>query len=198
MFSVIDLKKKTNMSIIGKKISDIRKTKGISQEELAELSKVNLRTIQRIENNENVPRGKTLNLICNALDLNLEEIQTKKNVFSKNKYGELIISGLFLIILNFILMGIFGYLTFDSEANMNSRFGGLLLSFFIPIFIVSNTPKMAGAERLLKFGTGFIFYIILVLANHGFPVGFVTGLFICLIISLSILFYGKKLIPFQE
>ena len=48
------------MSIIGKKISETRKSKGLTQEELAELSKVNLRTIQRIENNESEPRGKTL------------------------------------------------------------------------------------------------------------------------------------------
>ena len=51
------------MSIIGKIICEARKSKGQTQEELAELSKVNLRTIQRIENNESVPRGKTLYLI---------------------------------------------------------------------------------------------------------------------------------------
>lgn len=43
------------MNAIGKKISDTRKSKGFTQEELAELSKVNLRTIQRIENNKNEP-----------------------------------------------------------------------------------------------------------------------------------------------
>ena len=62
------------MNEIGKKIKDIRKKKGFSQEELAELAKVNLRTIQRIENNESEPRGKTLHLICEALNLNIEDI----------------------------------------------------------------------------------------------------------------------------
>ena len=38
------------MNEIGKRIRDIRKKKGLSQEELAESAKVNLRTIQRIEN----------------------------------------------------------------------------------------------------------------------------------------------------
>ena len=46
------------MNEIGKKIRDVRKKKGLSQEELAESAKVNLRTIQRIENNESEPRGK--------------------------------------------------------------------------------------------------------------------------------------------
>ncbi len=62
------------MTEIGKKIREVRKKKGFSQEELAESAKVNLRTIQRIENNESEPRGKTLNLICEVLDINAEDI----------------------------------------------------------------------------------------------------------------------------
>jgi transcriptional regulator with XRE-family HTH domain len=62
------------MNEIGKKIRDLRKKKGLSQEELAESSKINLRTIQRIENSESEPRGKTLHLICKVLDVNAEEI----------------------------------------------------------------------------------------------------------------------------
>ena len=62
------------MNEIGKRIRDIRKKKGLSQEELAESAKVNLRTIQRIENNEGEPRGKTLNLICDVLQINAEDI----------------------------------------------------------------------------------------------------------------------------
>lgn len=67
--------KKLVMSSIGKKIFEARKMKGFTQEELAELSKVNLRTIQRIENNKSEPRGKTLNLICNALEIDFIEFQ---------------------------------------------------------------------------------------------------------------------------
>lgn len=62
------------MTNIGNKIKEIRKRKGYSQEELAEYTKVNLRTIQRIESNESEPRGATLNLICSALDITTEDI----------------------------------------------------------------------------------------------------------------------------
>ena len=62
------------MNEIGKKIREIRKKKGLSQEDLAESAKLNLRTIQRIENNESEPRGKTLNLICEVLNINAEDI----------------------------------------------------------------------------------------------------------------------------
>ncbi|MFI5138550.1 MAG: DUF4870 domain-containing protein [Sphingobacteriales bacterium] len=62
------------MNEIGGKVKDLRKKKGLSQEELAELASVNLRTIQRIENNESEPRGHTLNQICKALGVKAEEI----------------------------------------------------------------------------------------------------------------------------
>ena len=75
------------MSVIGEKISAGRKAKGLTQEELAELSKVNLRTIQRIENNENEPRGKTLVLICEVLDIDLESLLLSK-VQSENNINQ--------------------------------------------------------------------------------------------------------------
>lgn len=62
------------MNELGEKIKELRKKKGFSQEELAEYAKVNLRTIQRIEKNESEPRGKTLNLICEVLKINIEDI----------------------------------------------------------------------------------------------------------------------------
>ncbi len=186
------------MSDIGKKICEARKSKGLTQEELADFSKVNLRTIQRIENNESEARGKTLNLVCEVLELNLEDLINNGKSSTRKNFGALFTNIFFLVILNFTLMGIFGYLTLDSDANMNSRFGALLLSFFIPLFIVQKTPKMSGVERMLKFGSGFILYILLVLVKHGFPIGFITGLFICLIISLGFLFYGKRLLDSQD
>lgn len=62
------------MENIGQKIVGLRKSKGYTQEELAEKAKVNLRTIQRIENDENKPSGNTLKLICEALDTLPEKI----------------------------------------------------------------------------------------------------------------------------
>ena len=66
------------MAEIGKKIKEIRLKKGLTQEELAEASKVNLRTIQRIENNETKPREKTLQLIFNALEIVIIEREKRR------------------------------------------------------------------------------------------------------------------------
>lgn len=72
------------MNTIGKKISETRKLQGFTQEELADLSKVNLRTIQRIENSHNEPRGKTLSLICDVLQMDKTALQ-ELNQVSQNK-----------------------------------------------------------------------------------------------------------------
>ena len=179
--------------MIGEKITALRKTKKYTQEELAELAKVNLRTIQRIENNENTPRGKTLDLICNVLEIDRKELVTNNS--TKNKTLEnILVKGFFLIIFNLLLMSIIGYLTLDSNANLNSRTGAFLLSIFLPFCIVVFTQKMSGVERMLKFGTGFFIYIALVFFKHGFPTGIVTGLFPCLFLALSVLYFGNQFI----
>lgn len=187
------------MTTIGNKISDIRKSKGLTQEQLAELSKINLRTIQRIENNENEPRGTTLQLICDALEIN-SEILDKSEKSKSRAIGSLIINGIFLILLNLLLMSVIGFLTLDSNANLNSFIGAFLLSFFIPFFVVLLTEKMNALERVFKFGTGFFVYIVMVLIVQGFTegirVGLRTGLFLCLIISIGILYYGKTFLKF--
>ncbi|SHJ48799.1 protein of unknown function [Hymenobacter daecheongensis DSM 21074] len=54
------------------RIQSIRKSKGLSQELLAEQSGVSLRTIQRVEQGETMPRGYTLQALAAALGVELE------------------------------------------------------------------------------------------------------------------------------
>jgi len=190
------------MNVIGKKITETRKAKGLTQEALAELSKVNLRTIQRIENNENVPRGKTLSLIIDVLEIDPEDLKIVEKKEKRKNYMNIIVEGIFLIILNLVIISIYGYVTWAHDTNMNSRFGGVLLSFLLPYFIVSKTRSMSGLERLLKFGSGHFFYFILLMVNfglaRGFARGFITGLFPCLAISIAIMYYGGKMFRTNE
>lgn len=187
------------MNTIGNKIKEVRKSKGLSQEELAELSSVNLRTIQRIENNKTESRGKTLNLICNALQIDMQEIKKISNVEKSKSTLADIINLIYLILLNLLLMFIIGSMTLSSDATITSKIGGLLLSIFIPLYIVSLTKKMPASERVLKFGLGFIAYILLLFLfqglENGTRAGIKSGLFLCLIIAIATLFYGKKLLP---
>ena len=190
------------MSSIGKKIYEIRKVKGYTQEDLAELSKINLRTIQRIENDKNEPRGKTLNLICDALEIDPSEFQSNTGENHKKSFFSIILNIIFYFLLNLILMFTIGYLTLDSAANFNSRIGAFLLCIFIPFYIVYLTKNMNPTERVLKFGSGYISYIILLLFARGlilgFQIGVRTGLFLCLIIAIGVLFYGNYLLKEEK
>jgi transcriptional regulator with XRE-family HTH domain len=189
------------MNSIGKKISETRKLKGFTQEELAELSKVNLRTIQRIENSKNEPRGKTLSLICDVLQINKGELEQLNNLTQNKSIVAFIINCIFLILLNLLLMSISGYMTLDADKT-NSKVGAVLLSFFISFFIVYYTQKMKATERVLKFGSGYIMYPIVLLYGQGFMgacrAGFGSWLFSCLLISVGVLFYGNALLKAEK
>ncbi|GAA4237782.1 hypothetical protein GCM10022291_25720 [Postechiella marina] len=119
------------MNKIGNKINDARKRKGLTQEELAEASKVNLRTIQRIENNENEPRGKTLLLICNALNINIENLlDSKKENNTNYSIGlHLSVLSMFIIPLGNILIPLIIWVTQKDKINHLKPIGANLLNF---------------------------------------------------------------------
>lgn len=73
-----------------KEVKELRTKKGLSQKELANLSSLSLRTIQRIENDKNNPLGDTKRKIINILesypDMNLsnvDKILDKKGILQK-------------------------------------------------------------------------------------------------------------------
>ena len=63
-----------NNNLLGQRIKELRKQKGMSQEFLAEESGLSLRTIQRIENGETNPTGESLKRLSNALNVNPDEL----------------------------------------------------------------------------------------------------------------------------
>ncbi len=73
--------------MIGITITQLRKAAGLTQEELAEKAGVTVRTIQRIENNNSMPRAYTLRQIAEALGLSVQEL-TKTTVAECPPYDE--------------------------------------------------------------------------------------------------------------
>jgi transcriptional regulator with XRE-family HTH domain len=59
---------------LAKKLKGFRALRGMSQEYLAEESRVSLRTVQRIENNESKPTGETIKRISTALGIEINEL----------------------------------------------------------------------------------------------------------------------------
>jgi transcriptional regulator with XRE-family HTH domain len=56
-----------------------RISKGYTQQELSELTGISLRSVQRIENGDVLPRMYTLKILAKHLDFSLEQIQSDKN-----------------------------------------------------------------------------------------------------------------------
>lgn len=72
-----------NQLELGKLIFELRQKKGLTQNELAELCNISLRTIQRIELAEVTPRKHTVKSILNALDYDFENL--KSVIFLENE-----------------------------------------------------------------------------------------------------------------
>lgn len=73
---------------LGKKISELRKAKGLTQEELVEKCNISVRTIQRIETGEVTPRLYTVKTILAALDYNLGAISSDRDELSRSFMGK--------------------------------------------------------------------------------------------------------------
>ena len=68
---------------LGKKILELRKQKGFTQEELVEKCNINVRTIQRIEAGDVSPRSYTIKAILEVLGFNYEDVFENKYVSGK-------------------------------------------------------------------------------------------------------------------
>ncbi len=127
------------METIGTRILEIRKLKGLTQEELADRAKINLRTLQRIEKGETEPRGNTLKLLCRVLEINFEDIIDfgKEENTSYLSYFHLSVLSFLLIPLgNLIIPSILWFTKRDKIIGLNKH-GADLLNFQILWTILS-------------------------------------------------------------
>ena len=170
------------MNPVGTKIKEIRLKKGMSQEELATQSQVSLRTIQRIENNENEPRGKTLQLICETLDINIEELLD----YGKHEDHQFlmffhlsVLAGIFIPVGNIILPLIL-WLTKKGKIQGLQKIGArllnfqivwTLLSYLLPVVIVGS--QFFNKELIpLSVRSVVYIYFIISLINYVFSIIF--------------------------
>ncbi|HEX2937266.1 MAG TPA: helix-turn-helix transcriptional regulator [Bacteroidales bacterium] len=73
---------------LGKKVLELRLSKGLTQSELADKCKIGLRTIQRIESAEVKPRSYTIKLIFSCLDYDIHNwINSKDYKLQRSSYN---------------------------------------------------------------------------------------------------------------
>ncbi|HKZ37038.1 MAG TPA: helix-turn-helix domain-containing protein [Chryseolinea sp.] len=166
---------------IAKKIIHFRKLKGITQEGLAEITGLNVRTIQRIESGEVDPRLYTLKSIADALGVNLEELLPEPTQHELNQLAILHITpaGFFLfpVIGNVLLPFIFWMLKRE-EINGINKHGKDILNGQLTYSIV--------ISLLFLVQMGLIFLPVILPGTHltfevyqYFPLYIFGGMFLC-------------------
>lgn len=124
---------------IAKLIKEARLKKGYSQQQLATLAQLNLRSVQRIENAEVLPRAYSLNLLAQQLDLDMEALKqinspinsppvaTTKQSIPVNKARKLVLS--------FALLGLTTLLT-AAYLSQAKKFPETNFEFFLLLSLV--------------------------------------------------------------
>ena len=118
--------------LLGKKITELRKQKGLTQEELVKRCNVTVRTIQRIESGETTPRIYTIKTILNALGLDYEKVFERE--YNEGKFDKILrffpsnlkevlnisfIAGIVYFVLGFVEMGYYATSFFDLDSQTN-------------------------------------------------------------------------------
>lgn len=123
---------------LSQSVKELRNRRGMTQEVLAENSGLSLRTIQRIENNETVPRGDSLKRLAVALKTTPDDIIDWK---IQEDNGYLIVMSisalgfLFFPILGIIIPLVFWILKKDKLKNVD-KIGKSILNFEITWSII--------------------------------------------------------------
>jgi len=115
------------------KIKDLRNRKGFSQEQLAEESKLSLRTIQRIEKSESTPRGDTLVKLTQALGVTPDNLLEWTKIEDKGYLALLNLSAISYIIQPFlgIIIPLVMWILKRDKINFVDDTGKKLISFQI-------------------------------------------------------------------
>lgn len=148
-------------------VKDLRKRKGLSQEDLAKESGLSLRTIQRVENGESEPTGETLKRISSVLNITPDELiywdsdkeTLRKTVKTKYDYLHIYDDKLLLTKTKEI-----SDLVEDYGVSVNTVFKTLMVFFIgIPIFttlsVIFYNLEMTG---LAIYSGGFAFCFLVV------------------------------------
>lgn len=196
---------------LGKRIYELRKGKGLTQEELVEQCNINVRTIQRIEAGEVNPRSYTVKIILEVLGEDLNEVEVDsitekiKTDWTKNELRTLKNSWVFGIF--YSILTLIGILILIYFATIKvSNFG--VLAFKIPyaiVFFILIIPFLNGYKILAKkfnntllinavyvyLGVSVIMTIIMLFSKSS---GFISALEITLSVISMVVFGVGELI----
>jgi transcriptional regulator with XRE-family HTH domain len=120
---------------LGKKISDYRKDRGLTQEDLVQKCNLSVRTLQRIEAGEVNPRAFTVRLIFEALDLSYDHSLKSMNGDDKGLLQQFYI--------NFIDL-------FNLKTNVMKKVSILSMVLFAIVFSIFSLASESEAQSVSK------------------------------------------------
>ncbi len=123
----------SKQKLIADTVKKQRMLLGYTQKEVSEMSNISLRSVQRIERGEVMPRMHTLNLLADSLDFSIESIQIRK----RNPEGGVRVYKITLSISSVVLpLLLFGAYMAQSSTFPETDFE-FLLSCFIILSLIS-------------------------------------------------------------
>lgn len=157
-------------------LRELRINKGLSQEGLATISGVSLRTIQRIERDEALPRPQTLQTLAKALEVEEELLNTSHNEATYNGKAPLqklaLVNGIAYLI--FPLVGaIISWINSNHQENnevkkyLSSLFGIDILAFSLNM-VIWVMFKLNGWSGGLEIAIVFHIILFLIVLGAGF------------------------------
>lgn len=169
-----------NKHLLGSRIKELRKQKGMSQEILAEESGLSLRTIQRVENGETQPTGDSIKRLSNALNVTPNELMDWQITEDSKALLRLNLAQLSFIIFPFlgILIPLIIWISKKDKIKDMDRVGKSILNFqlswtlilfviIIGLFILSklglSTPSFA--ELFLTISAMYFLNFIVIISN---------------------------------
>ncbi len=177
-----------NILNLAQRVKELRNRKGISQENLAEESGLSLRTIQRVENNETVPRGDTLKKIAIALDTSPDEIIDWKIQEDQNYLILMSISALgflFFPLLGIIIALVMWISKKDKIKNVNALGKGILNFQISWILFLFGVYCIIAIVFLICITTGILGSWTLAIFQSWFPITIIFYSFNLLVILLN-------------
>ncbi len=151
---------------IGNNLATIRKSKNLTQEELAKLINVSPKTISSYETNRSIPNIEILILLTKALDTNIETILNLnkdntleiKKIYEKKHTKETILKTIFL---SLILIIPVIYFIYSAYVSISSMAAGLYNNITTIDEIARQTFTL-----FLMFCYGYLMYILSLILNY--------------------------------
>lgn len=127
---------------LGRKIAELRKAKGFTQEELVEKCNLSVRTLQRIESGDVIPRSYTIRLIFTALDFEVHENPSQSFSVTKFQFSDRLSQ------FNGFVFDLFNFKTHPmKKITILAVTLGLV---FAGVFILSSESKAQKADKAIK------------------------------------------------